>query len=73
MGWQSCGHNFNIYNSQFFHNVHEKLWDQHVYLYQPALTKKKNNELVLGQKMKKLKKKKKEPINTECWIYWKEN
>lgn len=71
MGWQSCGHNFNIYNSQFFHNVHEKLWDQHVYLYQPALTKK-NNELVLGQKIKKLKKKK-EPINTECWIYWKEN
>lgn len=41
MGWQSCGHNFKIYNSQFFHNVHEKLWDQHVYLYQPALTKKK--------------------------------
>lgn len=50
-----------IYNSQIFHNVHEILWDQHVYLYQPVLTTK-NRMNWFWAKNEKVKKKEEEPI-----------
>lgn len=45
--------------------LHEILWDQHVYLDQPVLTTK-NIMNWFWAKNEKVKKKKKEPINTEC-------
>lgn len=66
-----------IYNSQIFHNVHtvmlhEILWDQHVYLYQPALTTK-NIMNWFWAKNEKVKKKRKNLLILNAEFTEKEN